>query len=406
MLNTLTKGEIAERLVSNFFDENFSKIFSFPNPKTNTQAEIADVLIWLNRTVFLIEVKTRDEDKSSASIDSWFYSQTEKAIGQIVKNIKRIQSKEPIFLHNSYYNTPLVYEGLIQFIGLVVLVYDEECTPKPSDHFPDIYQDELPIHVFAWKDLEKMIEEIDTVPDFIYYLQDRIEYVRKIDIPLEQELNALGYYKSQSNKFPETLIDFSSTQDWERYKSSMEYQIGVRNGHNKCSTWIDALENLFIEQRKLYEEIPLGLYFAWELGALSRRERAYFGEKLDTVQQWFDEGNSSRYFAVHNGKTGNWIIFYFSQLAADNAQKQLWRLVELKLIREAHLNVLPLYAAYAFGFGVSVTFPRQLLGLNSAFFMGRDAIEGQYSSDDIEESLKVWGDESANSTIEIDEFPT
>ena len=249
MLNTLTKGEIAERLVSNFFDENFSKIFSFPNPKTGVKAEVADVLIWLNRTVFLIEVKTRDEDKSSASIDSWFYSQTDKAIGQITKNFKRIQSEESIFLHNSYYNTPLIYEGLTQVIGLVVLVYDEECTPKPSESFPDIYKEEIPIHIFAWKDLEKMIEEIDTVPDFIYYLQDRIEYVRGADISLEQELNALGYYKSQSNKFPDAPIDFSSTSYWEHYRSSMEEPIDIRNEHNKEATWIDALENLFTEQR-------------------------------------------------------------------------------------------------------------------------------------------------------------
>ena len=40
-MNALTKGEITERVVSNFFDENFSKIFSFPNPKTKTKAEVA-----------------------------------------------------------------------------------------------------------------------------------------------------------------------------------------------------------------------------------------------------------------------------------------------------------------------------------------------------------------------------
>ncbi len=57
-----SKGEVGEKLVSNFFDRNFSKIFSFPNPKTKKNEEIADVLIWLNRTVFLIEVKTRSDD--------------------------------------------------------------------------------------------------------------------------------------------------------------------------------------------------------------------------------------------------------------------------------------------------------------------------------------------------------
>jgi len=403
MLNTLTKGEIAEQLVSNFFDENFSKIFSFPNPKTNAKAEVADVLIWLNRIVFLIEVKTRDEDEASASINSWFYSQTEKAIGQIAKNFKRIKSKEPIFLHNSYYNTRLDYEGLTQFIGLIILVYDEEYTHKPSEHFLDIYKEEIPIHVFAWKDLARILEEIDTVPDFIYYLQDRFDYIKISDIPLEQELNVLGYYKSQSNKFPQIPVDFSFPY-WENYKSSMQDQIQARNAHNQYSVWFDKLEQLFTSQRKLFDGNPLGLYFAWELGALSRRERAYFGEKLASVQQWFDDGNSSRQFALQNGRTQNWLVFYFSKLPPEAAHKILERLVELKIIKEVHLNSFNL-GIYGFSFNVSTIYPHQLQGLNSAIVMGADAQKGKYTGKDIEEAYREWGDNSGYYGKKIEEFP-
>lgn len=404
MLNTLTKGEIAEQLVSNFFDENFSKIFSFPNPKTNARAEVADVLIWLNRTVFLIEVKTRDEDKASASIDSWFYSQTEKAIGQIARNFKRIKSKEPIFLHNSYYNTRLDYEGLTQFIGLIILVYDEECAPKPSEHFLDIYKEEIPIHVFAWKDLVRMIEEIDTVSDFAYYLQDRFDYLNISDIPLEQELNVLGYYKSQSNRFPKRPVNFSSYPYWEDYKSSMHVQIQARNAHNLYSVWLDKLEQLFTSQRKLFDGIPLGLYFAWELGALSRRERAYLGQKLSSVQQWFDNGKSSRQFALQNSRTQNWIVFYFSKLSPKAAHKRLKRLVELKTIKEVHLNSFS-FGMYGFGFGVSTIYPHQLQGLNSVIVMGADVLEGKYTNEDIEEAYREWGDRSGYYRKKIEEFP-
>lgn len=403
MLNTLTKGEIAEQLVSNFFDENFSKIFSFPNPKTKAKAEVADVLIWLNRTVFLIEIKTRDEDKASASINSWFYSQTEKAIGQITKNFKRIKSKEQIFIHNSYYNTRLDYEGLTQFIGLIILVYDEECALKPSEHFLDIYKEEIPIHVFAWKDLERMIEEIDTVPDFIYYLQDRFDYISISDIPLEQELNVLGYYKSQSNKFPEIPVDFSF-QYWEYYKSSMHVQIQARNAHNQYSVWFDKLEQLFTSKQKLFDGIPLGLYFSWELGALSRRERAYFGQRLASVQQWFDDGNSSRQFALQNGRTQNWLVFYFSKLPPGSARKKVKRLIKLKLIKEIHLNSFR-FGIYGFGFDVSTIYPHQLHGLNSAIVMGADVLKEKYSTEDVEEAFREWGDNSDYYTKKIQEFP-
>lgn len=285
-----------------------------------------------------------------------------------------------------------------------MLVYDDECNMKPTQYFPDLYHHEIPIHVLAWKDLERMIEEIDTVPDFDYYLHDRFEYLNISDIPLGQELNALGYYKSQSNKFPEIPVDFSSFPYWETYRSSMQPAIQARTEHNAYSVWFDKLEQLFTDKRKLFNGIPVGLVFAWELGNLSRRERAYFGEKLDSVQQWFNEGNSSRQFAIQNGRTKNWLVFYFSKLSQDAAHRRLARLVELKLIKEVYLQSFQ-FGAYGFSFAVSMIYPPQLEGVNSSVVFGADVVQGKYTETDIAEAYREWGDESAYYTKKIDEFP-
>ena len=61
-------GSYGEKLVENFFDSKFSTSFSFPNPKTKDNAQITDVLIWMNRVVLLIEVKTRNQCEGTASI--------------------------------------------------------------------------------------------------------------------------------------------------------------------------------------------------------------------------------------------------------------------------------------------------------------------------------------------------
>jgi hypothetical protein len=53
------KGTLGEKLIANFFDTHSSRLFSFPNPKTNSNAEVADVLVWWNHAVLLVEVKTR-----------------------------------------------------------------------------------------------------------------------------------------------------------------------------------------------------------------------------------------------------------------------------------------------------------------------------------------------------------
>lgn len=393
----LNIGEVGELIVSNFFDSNFSKIFSFLNPKTKNNAEVADILIWLNRTVFLIEVKTRS-DEGSSTIQSWCHSKIKQAHSQILKNYNRIKEGEQIFLNNSYYHTELDCTGINEIIGLVVLVHDEKCDIEPSEYFSNIYDFEIPIHVISWKDLERLVDEIDTVPDFKYYLQDRFNYLKISDIRLDQELDVIGRYKLGINNFPDRATDFSSS--YEKYKLEMEEKISERDKHNKNSVWIENLENVFTEHRKLLDGIPIGLYFAWELGVLSRRERAYYGEKLNSVQAWFNNGNSTRKFSWQSQSTGNWLLFYFSKLE-DNSFKSLENMAKLKLIKEMESKSFE-FGVYALGFNVSNIYPHQLLGLNDAIIMGTNI---EYTEADIVESFKVFGEKSNYTAIPIKEFP-
>lgn len=400
-MESLTKGEIGELLISNFFDENFSKIYSFQSPKAHDKAEIADVLIWLNRTAFLIEVKTRDTDEGTASIESWAHARIKKASEQINRNFKKIKSNEKINLKNEYYNAQLDCDGLVQTIGLIILVADEECVIDPTQYLPELYNSEIPIHVFMWNDLKMMIEEIDTVPDFIYYLQDRLDYLKISNIPTGIELDILGYYKSKSNKFPDGTFDF--TNQWDNYKKIMQSHIIIRNEHNLYSSSIDKLQNKFVSQRKLLEKIPLGMYFAWELGNLSRREKAYYGEKIHSVFEWFLKEKNPRKFSFQSGSTQNWLLFHFYKTSTKISQNELERLCELKLIKEIHFNSFE-YGIYGFSFEVSDNYPYHIKNIDSAILMGIDAIQDIYNEESIKEAIKEFGDEKSYSKISIQEF--
>lgn len=396
------KGKIGEQLVSNFFDLNFSKFFSFPNPLTKSNAEVADVLIWLNKIVFLIEVKTRDT--GSASIESWASSKIKEAIAQIRKNYCRIKDNEIINLHNTFYQTQLDSASISEIIGLILLVHDENFIFYPTESDKNIYNYEIPIHVLSWNDLQKMIKEIDTTSDFYYYLNDRFNYLRFADIPLGSELNVLGYYKTHSNKFPKEETNFFTVPYWEIYSSTMSDSIKIRNEHNKLSIWIDALESYFSSHRRLLDGIPLGLYFAWEIGKISRRERAHLGEKLDTVQEYFEAGNSERVFAVLNTSTGNWLVFYFSRNDELEIQKKIFRLTEFKLIKEVHENSFN-YGVYGFGYKVSNNNPPRLIGLSSAVVLGADCVKDKYTKEDLEQANSYFSDKESRITIKIKEFP-
>lgn len=50
-------GNIGEEIIANFFDKSFSDILSFRDPKTKDNAQIADIIVWLNRYLFFVSEK-------------------------------------------------------------------------------------------------------------------------------------------------------------------------------------------------------------------------------------------------------------------------------------------------------------------------------------------------------------
>lgn len=394
-------GSIGENLLNNLVDNNYTKIFTFPNPRTESGAQVADNIIWMNRLVILIEVKTRTE--GPATIQNWARNRIEEGVKQIKKNYKRIKNNEHINLHNDYYNVKLDSENVTRIIGLIILVPGEQLEIYPSDYVNNIYKLPLPIHVLTIEDLRNITQEIDTVTDLEWYFHDRYKYINQYhDIVTGHELDAVGHYKANEYKFPESITDFHQSNYWKKYITNFKERIDARDRENLASEWIDNLENIFIEQRGLIYDIPLGLYFAWELGSLPRRFRTIIGQKIETVQDWFLKGHSSRKFAYRNEATGNWMLFYFLRGNTRQVDRELEKLVRLKLIVEVEKNQFE-YAVFGFGSKISVLDPPMLMGLVSAsFFSDEEISKGNYSDEELLEAQQLFGHRKEQS---MKEFP-
>jgi len=392
-------GDIGEEIVSNFFDANFSEILSFRDPKTKDNAQVSDIIIWLNRYVFLIEIKTLVSSKYS--VNDWARDRIIEGVIQLEKNYDKIKSNEEIFLNNKYYHVKLDCEGLSEIFGLIILVHDEECTIEPHNACESIYNSKLPIHVFLWEQVKKITSEIDTIPDFKYYLQDRIRFVKYSDIPLDKELDAIGLYKMGRNVFPNEVVNLSSSNYWQEYLNSMSEERARRDEHNKQSRWLDRFESIFTDTRKLFHRIPIGLHFTWVFAVLSRRERASIGIKFETVQERFLAGNDTRTFSFKVPATAHWIIFYYSKHPPAEQHKILSKLVEQKLIQLIEDENFQ-YAVFGFGIQISTLWPPDIIGLSNAMLIGADTVVGKYSEQDIIDAKRIWGHTKVGV---IDEFP-
>ncbi len=393
-------GDIGEEIVHNFFDTNFSEILSFRNPKTKSNVQIADIIVWLNRYIFLVEVKTFVS--SEYTIDNWANNRINESVEQLNNNYNRILSNEEIFLNNKYYHVKLDCEGLSEIIGIIVLVHEGDCNIEPSNVCKKIYDYDLPIHAFSWNQISQIGTEINTIPDLKYYFQDRIYFVKKNDIPLDKELDAIGLYKIGNNSFPTGSIDFRDSKYWQKYINSMSEERARRDKHNEQSGWLDRLGTIFTDNRKLFHNLPIGLHFTWVFAILSRRERASIGMKFETVQDRFLKGKQSRQFAIFIPGSGHWVIFYYSKHKPEEQQKILIKLVEQKLIQLKEDENFQ-YAVFGIGIQVSKLCPPRILRISNAMIIGVDEIIGKYSEQDVLDAKRNWGDKQI---YKIEEFPS
>jgi hypothetical protein len=393
-------GTIGERLVSESFGKHCSSQFSFPNPKTKREAEVADVLIWWNRVAFLIEVKTRDGGGKTA--EAWARTKVNDGVEQVRRNHQRLKDREPVFLHNQFYNVALQYEGLEHVYGIVVLLSDEPLFFSPKEVVPDLYEHDVPVHVFSWDDLKQMVQEIDTIPDLAYYLEDRLALLKRgIDIPVGRELHALGSYKMGNNSFGQEVPDFGKRDLWAEYQEAFADDIRRRALDNRHAELFDHIAAFLPSVRKLHVGLPTGLYFAWEFGALPRRMRALYGKKLKSVEDWFSQPKMARKFAIFNPGTGNWTVFFFSKQDPYDLLQRLMHLVELKLVKEVHNNQFS-YGVYGIGFQVSQLLPPRFQ-LVAATFNEADSVKG-YTPERLQEAYREFGNEPPT-VSKIEEFP-
>lgn len=395
------EGRPGERKVQSFFDANIGKIITFPNAKTKSNAQIADLVVWLNYKAILVEVKTRVSSK--VSLDQWVQERIDDAAKQITSSYSRCVGGEEIYVHNNYYHVRFDDKGVAFYSGLIVLNYEGASNILPSLAVPDIYRRPLPIHVISYDDLAQLSQEIDSFPDLGYYLKDRFDYIKEYDIPVGVEKEVIGRYKLFNNRFPKHYVNFETSDFWREYQTMMKDAIERRNAHNEHATFIDALEEAFGDKRKLHGSIPLGLSFAWELGAMSRRERAIVGERIDGAKVRFERGGNRRYFSFQNASTRNWLVFLFSSASPEEICDEIGQLIKLKLIKEVHFQGFE-FAVYGFGFQVSRTHPMRLLGLRRATVISPDAVD-PYSDAELEAAIAIWGDKHVGQPIPILEFP-
>ncbi|GGH14754.1 hypothetical protein FAZ19_07200 [Sphingobacterium alkalisoli] len=307
-----SKGDVGEDYVNQLAFRSYLKYWCYPNPKdiTGDNKEICDLLIAFRDTLILISVKNH-------SFDGNYERYKKKVIQKSTKQLngaerKLFKSNRDVYVKHPDREAELFDPKKYSKVYKLTINVGEQ-----FEHYElsDSESSKGFISILNKETFEAIINELDTIKDFVEYLDEREKLLfsdRTVLIKCT-ERDLLAVFLTNGREFPN---DYTSSQykeitlslegAWESYDKSNPAL--TKRRANKASYYIDNLVQNDI--LKLSD----GETLARELMNLSRTERRMMANTLfDLVNKYQDQnGVLARRYSVYNG-IGHLIIYYPSE---------------------------------------------------------------------------------------------
>jgi hypothetical protein len=262
------KGENAEKLVHNLAIKSFLTDWCFPNPKLPNGKELCDLLVIFDDIAIIWQIKDLKLNREG----KYKRAEVEKNLRQLSGARRQLfDIKTPIDLENPRRGVCKFDPSIIKSIYLVsVLMGDGE---EVSSFMEDIKT--FRVHVFTREFTQHILNELDTITDFVEYLRTKEEFLsgdRRITI-LGGEEELMAFYLHQGRSFgrmenaDSIMIQGGS---WEHLQKKPEYK--VRKEADQISYYWDSIINRAHEGGTEYEHV------ARELARPNRFQRRYLSK--------------------------------------------------------------------------------------------------------------------------------
>lgn len=263
------KGEIAEDMVHSLATKTFLADWCYLRPKKSDGSEICDLLVVFDNTAIIWQIK----DLKLGKDGKYKKSEVEKNIRQLLGARRYLMKlKKAIKLKNPRRGEEYFEGKKIKNIYLVSALVGET-----EDYYAGLEESKKHLlHVFNKDFLELVLNELDTISDFVDYLKRKEKLLNKdkklLILGGEEEL--LAYYLLNGRDFKKLYkADSIVIQEgsWKLLQNKPEYQ--AKKKEDEISYGWDSIINRAHESgSKEYEKI------ARELARHNRFERRYLGK--------------------------------------------------------------------------------------------------------------------------------
>lgn len=268
------KGKKAEKVTHDLAVKTFLTDWCYLNPEWKRGKELCDLLVVFDDIAIIWQIKDLKLDKKGR------YSKREvqKNLNQLAGAKRRlIEIKTPIELDNPRRGKEKFDPTILKEVYLVSALLG-----KGEDYFSGIEEVRRQFaHIFTRDFIEIVLNELDTIEDFIGYLQAKEAFFKKdkklIILGGEEELLAFYLMNNRSfkrfDKADEILIERGS---WKHLQNKPEYR--AKKKEDEISYGWDSIINRAHESKsKEYELV------ARELARSDRFERRYLSKAFFDV---------------------------------------------------------------------------------------------------------------------------
>ncbi|MEZ4963519.1 MAG: hypothetical protein R2830_27095, partial [Saprospiraceae bacterium] len=344
MKTSIQKGKEGEEFVNDLAYKSFFKYWCYPNPKDESgdKKEICDLLVLFKDICLIISVKNY---KDSGNIDRHIKKTVKKSVSQIAGAERKLfnynreifiqhpDRKKEKFEKDKYKS---IYRIAIN-VGEIVDFQLLEAKTKSGNY----------VTVLDREVFEIAMEYLDTIADFIKYLEKREELLGKLETSLllgaEKDLLAM-YLENQAN-FPKEILEADAQlvildleNKWDDFEAEFKERIKEKKKEELASRAFDE----YIETRLL--GIENGPEVAKEFLSMNRFQRRLLSNTLlefvEANKERSDNTIALRYFSLDN--FGISFLFHGKNVSNENfldvaLQSLMIKSAQLRNYEEEHL---------------------------------------------------------------------
>ena len=234
----------SEKIVADLSRSSFLSFWSFPNPKGKKNKELCDILVVCEPDIIIFSVKDISVKRSgnyNVDYDRWKRHAIDESIGQIYGAERIIRLRDEIFLNDGKTVMQLpekeirkIYRVAVAFGGTEE--YPIITIPESQEKF---------VHIFDQRSINLVLKELDTVTDFINYLDTKEKhFTSSSKMIVTSEEDYLAFYLSNGLHIEEENDFFILSDIWEQYSKSeayLEYKSHIRNSY----FWDEIIEMFY-----------------------------------------------------------------------------------------------------------------------------------------------------------------